>query len=219
MSERLRPSDIRFTQDSIGSRFTDGSYISNTFHDLLFGLKSTDDIDDIEVVQQDGVWWAITGNRRLYVYRRLQDLGVVTTIPVRVRSLSEHGFETSWITVARPTAMALRPFAGSRKPTRGWIKWWKNGGVNWLDDWSVHLRTTSMHRPDVDWTALIVYSHLANWRHVIIVDKLMLVLLFRPNVDWTALVVFSHLANHRHVAAALEAHRHLANSCHCIIVD
>ena len=91
MSERLRPSDIRFTQDSIGSRFTDGSYISNTFHDLLFGLKSTDDIDDIEVVQQDGVWWAITGNRRLYVYRRLQDLGVVKTIPVRVRSLSEPG--------------------------------------------------------------------------------------------------------------------------------
>ena len=89
MSERLRPSDIRFTQDSIGSRFTDGSYISNTFHDLLFGLKSTDDIEVIEVVQQDGVRWAITGNRRLYLYRRLQDLGVVTTIPVRVRSLSE----------------------------------------------------------------------------------------------------------------------------------
>jgi len=31
---------------------------------------------------QQGIYWARSGNRRLYIFKRLQRLGIVTTIPV-----------------------------------------------------------------------------------------------------------------------------------------
>ena len=93
---QLRPSNIRFTQDSIGCRFTDGKRLTDTFRELLYGLITPDDIENIEVVQYDGVWWALTGNRRLYLYQRLQDLGVVEYISVRVRFLSEPWVQKQW---------------------------------------------------------------------------------------------------------------------------
>ena len=93
---QLRPSNVRFTQDSIGCRFTDEKRLTDTFRELLYGSITPDDIENIEVVQYDGVWWALTGNRRLYLYRRLQDLGVVEYISVRVRFLSEPWVQKQW---------------------------------------------------------------------------------------------------------------------------
>lgn len=84
---RLSPSDIRFTQDSVGGRFSDGSYISKTLEQLLYGGITVDEIAPIEVVRHEGLWWALTGNRRLYLYRKLEDLGVVTSVPVVKMSL------------------------------------------------------------------------------------------------------------------------------------
>ena len=89
--KRLRPSEVRFTQDSIAGRFQDGRYLSLTFEQLLDGVITTDDIEDMEVVYTDENWWALTGNRRLYIYRRLQELGVISTVSVRVKSLNERG--------------------------------------------------------------------------------------------------------------------------------
>lgn len=90
-SLRLRPRDIRFTQDSIGSRFTDGRYLSDTFEELLNRRISVDQLEWIEVVEERSLYWALTGNRRLYLYRKLEDLGEVNTIPVREMSLSDYG--------------------------------------------------------------------------------------------------------------------------------
>lgn len=88
--QRLRPGDIRFTQDSVGSRFTDGRFVSDTFHQLLDGRIRADDIPAIEAVVDGGKWWAVTGNRRLYVFRLLETLGVVQTIPVDVMSMNSY---------------------------------------------------------------------------------------------------------------------------------
>lgn len=88
--QRLRPGNIRFTQDSVGSRFTDGRFVSDTFHQLLDGRISVDDIPAIETVVDGGEWWAVTGNRRLYVFRLLETLGVVQTIPVDVMSMGSY---------------------------------------------------------------------------------------------------------------------------------
>ena len=86
---RLAPSSIRFTQDSVSCRFGDGSDLSDTFKDLLYGTKTSDDIQDMEVVELGGIWWALTGNRRLYIYRKLEKLGRISEVSVRVRDLCE----------------------------------------------------------------------------------------------------------------------------------
>ena len=79
---RLSPSDIRFTQDSIAGRFYDGRDLSVTFQALLSGRLTVDVITPIQVAYIDGLYWARTGNRRLYLYRELESLGVIQTIPV-----------------------------------------------------------------------------------------------------------------------------------------
>lgn len=90
---RLHPEYIKFTQDSIKAQFMDGRELSSTLEDLLYGRKTVDDIPPIEVVEdlEDCGWWALTGNRRLYLYRKLEQLGVVETIPVIEVAIWDYG--------------------------------------------------------------------------------------------------------------------------------
>src|SRR6218665_156259 len=88
---RLRPSEVLFTQDSIGGRFQDRVYLTETFEELLYRRITPDEIEPIEVVLRRGIWWALTGNRRLYLYKKLQPLGIVQTIPVVERFETEPG--------------------------------------------------------------------------------------------------------------------------------
>src|SRR6218665_224049 len=76
------PRKIRYTQDSIKEEFTDGRHMSDTLEALLYSHLSVDDLEPIEVVREYGKWWALTGNRRLYLYRKLEELGVIHTITV-----------------------------------------------------------------------------------------------------------------------------------------
>lgn len=78
----LRPSEIRYSQDSIGCRFSDGTPLTCVFAHLVSGSLNVTDLPEIEVVQMDGHWWARTGNRRLFLYRKLEGVGVVETIDV-----------------------------------------------------------------------------------------------------------------------------------------
>ena len=68
VQEYLRPSDIRFTQDSIKQSFTDGTPLKKTFTDLARGRITLDDIECIACVF-NGDYWVIHGNRRLYLYQ------------------------------------------------------------------------------------------------------------------------------------------------------
>ncbi|XP_069124896.1 uncharacterized protein [Argopecten irradians] len=83
---RLRPSEIRFSQDSINNVFDKRSLhayrrIGETLDDLLRGRCSISQIPTITVVQRNGVWYT-TDNRRLWVFRKLEELGKCTTISV-----------------------------------------------------------------------------------------------------------------------------------------
>jgi len=93
--DRLSPDDILFTQDSISSTFHDGTLLTDTFQDLLYRRLTVDDISAIEVVQDcdDQLWWVVGGNRRLYLYKRMQELGVVTTVPGVMRSGSDNAVQ------------------------------------------------------------------------------------------------------------------------------
>lgn len=80
---RLRPSDILFSQDSISDKFTNETFsLPETFQELLKGRKTPDDIRPMKVVRWKENWWALTGNRRLYLYRVLERLSIFPTMPV-----------------------------------------------------------------------------------------------------------------------------------------
>ena len=82
----LRPSRIYFSQDSISNRFgrsTEhaGVMIGETLDDILTGECSIYDIDPIEVERQNGVY-RTADNRRLWIFKKLEELGECTTIPI-----------------------------------------------------------------------------------------------------------------------------------------
>ncbi|XP_070533430.1 uncharacterized protein [Ptychodera flava] len=81
---QLRPSEIYFLHDSIDCRFRDGRALLHTFDELLSGKISVSDIQRIAVFYWDErqKWHIYAGNRRLYLYKILEELGVVEKINV-----------------------------------------------------------------------------------------------------------------------------------------
>ena len=69
VQEYLRPSDIRFTQDSIKESFTDGRPLKETFTALAQGWLTVDQITRVACVKFSDQYWIIHGNRRLYLYK------------------------------------------------------------------------------------------------------------------------------------------------------
>ncbi|XP_070533433.1 uncharacterized protein [Ptychodera flava] len=92
--KRLRPSEIHFVHDTIDCHFQDGDHLLDTFKELLHGNISPRDIKTIAVIRQNGTWYVHAGNRRLFLYKKLEELGVIDYIPV-------------WV-VNRPNADAVR---------------------------------------------------------------------------------------------------------------
>ncbi|XP_021362057.1 uncharacterized protein LOC110455929 [Mizuhopecten yessoensis] len=87
MNMDLRPSQIRFSQDSINNKFDKKSAhakrpIGETLDALLKGECDISHIPPITVVDRDGVWFTVD-NRRLWVFRKLEELGKCTKISVK----------------------------------------------------------------------------------------------------------------------------------------
>lgn len=81
----LRPSDIRYTQDSIKNTFTfqhEGTLIGETLDDLCNAVCDISDIPLINVSYNDGHYWS-ADNRRLWVFRQFERLGGCEKITVK----------------------------------------------------------------------------------------------------------------------------------------
>ncbi|XP_078482029.1 uncharacterized protein LOC108950579 [Ciona intestinalis] len=77
----LAPLDIRFSQDSIKSRFQDGRSVMQAIIDIRNGRMDATDFPTISVKVMDGNYYTCD-NRRLYVFRVLQCEGILSTVPV-----------------------------------------------------------------------------------------------------------------------------------------
>jgi RHS repeat-associated protein len=81
----MNTSTIRFTQDSVGKAFKDGS---GTLSDLVKGLKDgsvkTTDVPAIRVFQKDGKWYTLD-NRRLEAFKQAD----VKNIPIKKATQEE----------------------------------------------------------------------------------------------------------------------------------
>jgi len=88
-SMRLKPSDVFFTHDSIRSTFRDGRLLRETLRELEEAKITIDDIPTIQVCWHaakdcSSRFWTYTGNRRLWVFRQLQERGYLHDIEVRI---------------------------------------------------------------------------------------------------------------------------------------
>ncbi|XP_060071833.1 uncharacterized protein LOC132551670 [Ylistrum balloti] len=82
----LKPSEIRFTQNSINNVFDKNSrhdcqHIGETLDSLLMGRCEISDIPTITVINRNSAWYTVD-NRRLWVFQKLEELGKCTEIPV-----------------------------------------------------------------------------------------------------------------------------------------
>lgn len=91
LSMMLAPSDIYYSQDSISHTFGKktkhaGKRIGEVLDDILEGKCSINDIDTINIVIRDeGIYRYISAdNRRLWIFKKLEELGECTEIPVNI---------------------------------------------------------------------------------------------------------------------------------------
>jgi len=140
----LPPSTIHFTQDSISDEFgaeTD-QRLEDTFRDLLYGVITVDqDIPHIHVVRDDeGKYWAETGNRRLYVFRRLQIHHFLDVVPVVEQRFNQQKFERKLTSINDGVKVKIR--ADHRHPNgdklanrldKIYSQWVRDGRRCWND--------------------------------------------------------------------------------------
>ena len=87
----LKPSEIRYSQNSISNKFDSNSLhsdvlIGETLDDLIEEKVRVDDIPVIEVMEEDDKWVS-ADNRRLWVFKNLEKFGNCETIAVKVGSI------------------------------------------------------------------------------------------------------------------------------------
>ncbi|CAH1786236.1 unnamed protein product, partial [Owenia fusiformis] len=78
------PVDVLFSQSSIKGEFKDGRSFEDTLEDMLNDDLTPDDLPPIKVILSCGSYWAVDGNRRLYLYQILHSYGHIDKIKVKV---------------------------------------------------------------------------------------------------------------------------------------
>eukprot|EP00929_Paragymnodinium_shiwhaense_P010704 TRINITY_DN115580_c0_g1_i1.p1 TRINITY_DN115580_c0_g1~~TRINITY_DN115580_c0_g1_i1.p1 ORF type:complete len:411 (+),score=42.32 TRINITY_DN115580_c0_g1_i1:85-1317(+) len=81
---QLRPKHIHFTHDSISKKFSCGRFIEDTLEEILDRETRVSEVPRIIVTKQDGKWWTFTGNRRLWVFRKLEAANFLQKVWVEV---------------------------------------------------------------------------------------------------------------------------------------
>ena len=85
---RLAPSEIRFSQDSISNSFGDSTnhadkYIGGTLDEIVRDPHTADLIPNISVFKMGGKW-VTSDNKRLWVFKKAEELGILSSIEVSV---------------------------------------------------------------------------------------------------------------------------------------
>lgn len=92
----LCPSEIRYSQDTISHEFSNGTSLTSTFARLISGKEKVTDLPAIKCVCRNGKWYAGSrGNRRLFLYKKLEEAGTLKTISVMRYHNEDRNFTTT----------------------------------------------------------------------------------------------------------------------------
>ena len=83
MSTRMRPRDIRYSQNSISCEFSSGETIWGALNKLEDGTMQATDLPTIRVCERNGKWYT-ADNRRLWLFKSLENSGKLYDIAVNV---------------------------------------------------------------------------------------------------------------------------------------
>ncbi|KAL3877304.1 hypothetical protein ACJMK2_035035 [Sinanodonta woodiana] len=100
----LRPSDIRYTQESISCRFKTGKNIGTVIKEIMNGECKISDIPEIEVIVKDDVYYS-ADNRRLYIFKILETKGLCSSISVK---LVKRTNKSRWTTKTQGLGIKVR---------------------------------------------------------------------------------------------------------------
>ena len=89
----LSPDKIRFTQNSISYKFSNGNKINKVIEEICSGFKNVNTLPYIKVVERNGSYYTFD-NRHLYVYRVLHLRGRIDSVNVKLCPLSPCKFTT-----------------------------------------------------------------------------------------------------------------------------
>ena len=78
----LKPSDIMYSQNSIGNKFKNGDQIGEVLDDIMEDRLSISKLPTIEVKCIDGSYVS-SDNRRLWILKQLERLGRVNEVNVK----------------------------------------------------------------------------------------------------------------------------------------
>ena len=85
----IDPSIIRFQHSKIKPIFSDGKSIEESFKQIKENIKILDTIPKIQVKYDNNGNYYTLNNRRLYLYKKLKDEGIIKTIKVRLDKLND----------------------------------------------------------------------------------------------------------------------------------
>lgn len=106
----MYPSKIRFTHDSIESYFSDGHSIPETFRQILWKKITAEDLPWIEVMNYEGNWFAVRGNRRLFLFKELEKRGELSKVKVQKINFDQYLFRTQYTSSNKGKTTLIRDF-------------------------------------------------------------------------------------------------------------
>ena len=102
----MRPSEINFTHQFISKQFRESRQgskpmLEKTFEDLLYGRRIINEMPRIVVIKlgekENKKIWVLQGNRRLYIYKKLEEFGRINLISVYLQPEDEQAMEKVYI--------------------------------------------------------------------------------------------------------------------------
>eukprot|EP00971_Amphidinium_carterae_P101312 2005210-Amphidinium_carterae.2 len=147
----MSPMDIFFTHNSISEKFKCGRPIEQTYLELLSNKISIEDIPMIQVALEYGKYWTYTGNRRLWVFRKLHCTGLLPKVKVQIvqRSIPRWRFTTQ----NNGVSVRVRRVIGNAHATEGRgstssskVPHDDGGAWSWQDSTNAAFRDSSISR-------------------------------------------------------------------------
>eukprot|EP00929_Paragymnodinium_shiwhaense_P034612 TRINITY_DN18806_c0_g1_i1.p1 TRINITY_DN18806_c0_g1~~TRINITY_DN18806_c0_g1_i1.p1 ORF type:complete len:390 (+),score=30.05 TRINITY_DN18806_c0_g1_i1:238-1407(+) len=102
------PSEILFSQDHIGQKFRSGMTLCQTLSGLALGIARKRSVTIMRVVLHEGRYYTLD-NRRLAVYRLLEQLGRTRIVKAVLLPKPAEEWERKFTTVTQGTQVVVRP--------------------------------------------------------------------------------------------------------------
>jgi hypothetical protein len=104
----MKPSELRFTHDSVKGDFQDGHSMDETLKQVIDGTIPISRIPPLVVMYYQGAWYVVRGNRRLYLYQKLESNGKLRYVKVLQKNFDEKLFNRQYTSKNKGLSVRLR---------------------------------------------------------------------------------------------------------------